>query len=67
MAAVGDKGRGGGAVVRTVSDSVEISSIKCQAIQGLLASIQASNPNQSVRALLKGNVGKVIASLIDFR
>ena len=56
-----------GAVVKTGNGSLGISSVIRQAIKSLLASKQASYPNQSVRALLKGNVGKVIASLIDFR
>ena len=67
LTAIGDNGSGEEPAVKTGNDGLESSSENRQAIQGLLVSQQKVIPNQSARALIKGNVGSVIASLIDFR
>ena len=63
-AATSGSGRGEEPVMKTGNESSEISSENRQAIQCLLVSIQMAKPNQSVRSLVTGNVGGVLATLL---
>ena len=63
-AATSGNGRGEEPVMQTGNESSEISSENRQAIQCLLVSIQMAKPNQSVRSLITGDVGGVLATLL---
>ena len=65
-AATSGNGRGEEPVMQTGNESSEISSENRQAIQCLLVSIQMAKPNQSVRSLVTGDVGGVLATLLGF-
>ena len=63
-AATSGSGRGEEPVMKTGNESSEISSENRQAIRSLLVSLQLAKPNQSVRSLITGDVGGVLATLL---
>ena len=65
LTADGDNGNGEEPVVKTGNGDLGVCSENRQAIQSLLVSQQKRKPNKNVRALVIGDVGRVIGSLID--
>ena len=61
-----DEGSGEKLVMETGEVGLGISSETPQAIRGLLIFLHTVKPNQSVRSLLNGDAGSVVASLIGF-
>ena len=64
--AASENGSGEEQVMKHGNESPEISGENRQAIQCIMDSLQRAKPNQSVRSLITGGVGRLVASLLGF-